>query len=609
MGKRSQLRQDSSLSRRGGLSRLQGDRDRSTSSAQRPRFTAAWRFLLRLVITLVLVFSTGFIAQQVLANDPGGSQTGTAADVQNAQGVGIVVPEPTDQTAPDYAQKLKAYEAYKLQAQKEPLAVQLSDAVGQNRIAINLTWTLLTGFLVMFMQAGFALVETGFTRAKNASHTMLMNFMIYGIGLTGFWIAGFALMWGATPVPALGGTAGLDPATEFVIPFLGKPFGLFATNGWFLNGNVYDVGVYTLFLFQMLFMDTAATIPTGSMAERWSLKSFFIYGFFMSMLLYPLFGNWAWGSGWLSQLGVNFGLGHGYVDFAGSGVVHAVGGLCALAGAISLGPRLGKYNADGSVNPIPGHHIPMGLLGTFILAFGWFGFNSGSTLGVAGGGLTRVGIIAVATMLAGAGGALTAAGYLIFRVGKPDPTMIANGMLAGLVSVTASSGFIGATAGFIIGAIAGVLVCVSVEIVDRLRIDDPVGAVSVHGVCGLWGVICAGLFPDGSAYYGGNWNGVAGAVKGLFYGDASQFVAQIVGCLVLIIWAFGLSLLFFKLLDRLVGLRVPPEVELEGLDIAETGVLAYPDFPVAGRGVRKLETVVAQPGNPPKGSRKRQPDG
>jgi Amt family ammonium transporter len=171
-----------------------------------------------------------------------------------------------------------------------------------------------------------------------------------------------------------------------------------------LGGNVYDVGVFAIFLFQMVFMDTAATIPTGAMAERWKLSSFFVFGFFMSIILYPLFGNWAWGGGWLSQLGVNFGLGHGYADFAGSGVVHAVGGLCALAGAKVLGPRLGKYNRDGTINPMPGHHIPMALLGTFILAFGWFGFNPGSTLGVSGGGLNRVGVVAVATMLASAGG-------------------------------------------------------------------------------------------------------------------------------------------------------------------------------------------------------------
>jgi Amt family ammonium transporter len=450
-------------------------------------------------------------------------------------------------------------------------------------------WTLVTGFLVMFMQAGFALVETGFTRAKNASHTMLMNFLVYVIGLTGFWIAGFALMYGAMPVGSLGGTAGLDASKEVVINLFGKPFGLFATNGFFLGGNVYDVGVYTIFLFQMVFMDTAATIPTGSMAERWNLKTFYIFGFFMSMFLYPLFGNWAWGGGWLSTLGTNFGLGHGYVDFAGSGVVHAVGGLCALAGSMVLGPRLGRYNKDGSANAFPGHHIPMGLLGTFILAFGWFGFNPGSTLGVAGGGLNRVGIVAVATMLAGAGGALSSAIYMIMKSGKPDPTMVANGLLCGLVAVTAPSGFIGATAGFIIGAIAGVLVCLSIEFWDRLHIDDPVGAISVHGVGGLWGVLTVGLFSDGSAFYGGAWNGVTGSVKGLFYGDFGQFVAQLIGCATLIVWAFGVSLIFFKALNAIIPLRVSPEVEMEGLDIDETGVLAYPEFALSHQNTSRTE--------------------
>ncbi len=548
------------------------------------------KFLLRSIITMCLVFSTLLIAQRVMAGDPGGSKTGAAADAQDGQANTFVVTEPTDKTASDFADKQKAFQDFKTQSDREPLAVKLADSVGQNRVAINLMWTLITGFLVMFMQAGFALVETGFTRAKNASHTMLMNFLVYVIGLTGFFIAGFALMYGAMPVGSLGGTAGLDTAKEFTLNLFGKPFGLFATNGWFLGGDVYDVGVYTIFLFQMVFMDTAATIPTGSMAERWTLKSFAVYGFFMSMFLYPLFGNWAWGGGWLSQLGANFGIGHGYVDFAGSGVVHAVGGLCACAGAIALGPRIGRYNPDGSANAFPGHHIPMALLGTFILAFGWFGFNPGSTLGVAGGGLNRVGIVAAVTMIASAGGALSAALYMIFRTSKPDPTMIANGLLAGLVAITAPSGFVGAPAGFLIGAIAGVLVCVAVEFFDRLQIDDPVGAISVHGVCGLWGVLALGLFADGTAFYGGSWNGVNGTVKGLFYGDPGQFMAQIIGCITLIIWAFGVSFVFFKLLDRVVKLRVPRDVEIEGLDIAETGVLAYPEFAVTDRTAGRTES-------------------
>lgn len=544
-----------------------------------------------LILTWLIVGHTTGYMSNTWAGDPGGDKTGVATDAQNAGGDAFIISEP-DTKDPEYSKKKEAYDEFKAMADKEPLAVKLADFVGQNRVAINLMWTLVAGFLVMFMQAGFALVETGLCRAKNASHTMLMNFLIYVIGLTGFWIAGFALMYGAMPVASLGGTAGLDAAKEVVIELFGKPFGLFASNGWFLGGNVYDVGVFTIFLFQIVFMDTAATIPTGAMAERWKLKAFIVFGFFMSMILYPVFGNWAWGGGWLSQLGVNFGLGHGYADFAGSGVVHAVGGLCALAGAIVLGPRLGKYNRDGTINPMPAHHIPMALLGAFILAFGWFGFNPGSTLGVSGGGLNRVGVVAVATMLAGAGGALSATCYMVLKTGKPDPTMIANGLLAGLVAITAPSGFVGANAGFIIGAIAGVLVCAAVAFFDKLRIDDPVGAISVHGVCGLFGVLCVGIFADGTAFYGGSWNGVSGSVKGLLYGDWSQFGAQVVGCLTLLVWAFGGSLVFFKILDMVMGMRVSPEVEQEGLDLDETGVLAYPYFSLTNTyGVTRMDVL------------------
>lgn len=511
-----------------------------------------------------------------LSADPSGNSTGTAADAMDGAGNTFIPPKP----APGDTAAQEAYDAFQKQAAAEPLAMKLADSVGQNRISLNLTWMLICGFIVMFMQAGFALVETGLCRAKNASHTMFMNFMIYVIGLTGFWICGFGLMFGAMPVASLGGTPGLSPEYEFTVEIFGKPFGLFAHNAFFLSGpNVYDVSIYSLFLFQMVFMDTAATIPTGAMAERWTLNSFYVFGFFMAMLLYPIFGNWAWGGGWLSQLGVNFGLGHGYVDFAGSGVVHAVGGLCGLAGAIVIGPRRGKYNADGSVNPIPAHHVPMALLGALILAFGWFGFNPGSTLGVSGGGLNRVGIIAVTTMLAGAGGTLSATLFLLLKTHRPDPTMVANGMLAGLVAITAASGFVDAKTGFLIGAIAGILVCFSVDILDRIHIDDPVGAISVHGVGGLFGVLCVGIFSDGTANYGGSWNGVPGTVKGILYGDAGQLWAQLIGIGTLLVWAFGISLIFFLILNKIMKMRVDDQAELDGLDIPETGVMGYPSFP------------------------------
>ena len=341
----------------------------------------------------------------------------------------------------------------------------------------------------MFMQTGFAMVETGFTRAKNAAHTFSMNYMVYPIGMFGYWVCGFALqMGGVAPLAALGGVAPLNH--EVGITLFGKTFELFGARGFFLGGDVYDVGVFALFLFQMVFMDTAVTIPTGSMAERWKWSSFLVYGLFMSMLVYPLFGNWVWGGGWLADLGANFGLGHGHVDFAGSSVVHMVGGVAALAGAIVLGPRLGKFDKNGKPIAIPGHHIPMALVGTLILAFGWFGFNPGSTL--AGTDL-RIAVVATNTMLAGTGGAITAMLFMMWKFGKPDPSMMCNGLLAGLVAITAPCAFVTAPVSMLIGAIAGVLVCVSVFFIEgTLKIDDPVGAISVHGVNGAWGVISLG---------------------------------------------------------------------------------------------------------------------
>jgi Amt family ammonium transporter len=455
----------------------------------------------------------------------------------------------------------------------KPVLAEIMDAVGHNKISINIVWTLITGYLVMFMQLGFALVETGFTRAKNAAHTMLMNFMVYVIGMLGFWICGFAFMFGGVgQVAALGMGANLN--NELVINLFGKDFGIIGYKGFFLTGGAYDVAVFTLFLFQMVFMDTTATIPTGAMAERWKFSAFCVYGFFISMLIYPIYGNWVWGGGWLSQLGANFGLGHGAVDFAGSGVVHMVGGVSALAGAIVLGPRIGKYKKDGTPNAIPGHHIPMGIAGALILAFGWFGFNPGSTL--AGTDL-RIGIIATNTMLASAGGALSATLYMWARYGKPDPTMAANGLLAGLVAITAPCAFVNAPCSVLIGLIAGILVVLSVLFIDGvLKVDDPVGAVSVHGTCGAWGVLSLGLFADGS--YGDKWNSVEGTVKGLFYGDASQFAAQAIDVIANIIFVFCAAYLTFKLIDMVIGNRVSAETELAGLDIPETGVLAYPDF-------------------------------
>lgn len=455
----------------------------------------------------------------------------------------------------------------------KPTLEEVAATAGHNRIAINMVWTLIAGFLVMFMQCGFAFVETGFTRAKNVAHTMSMNFMVYAVGMTGFWIMGFALMFGGIgTLGTLGGTTLLD--SEFTINIFGKSFGLFGYKGFFLSGSTYDVAIFALFLFQMVFMDTAATIPTGAMAERWKFLPFVVFGFFISMITYPIYGNWVWGGGWLAQLGANFGLGHGVVDFAGSGVVHMVGGVTGLAGAMVLGARIGKYNKDGTPNPIPGHHIPMAIAGTFILAFGWFGFNAGSTL--AGTDL-RIAVVAVNTMLASASGAIVAMIYMWTKHGKPDPSMMANGMLAGLVAITAPCAFVNATSAFIIGGIAGILVCLSVFFVERrLKVDDPVGAISVHGTCGAWGVLALGLFADGT--YGDGFNGVKGGVTGLLYGDGGQLLAQVINVITNFVFIFTASYIFFKVVDLVIGNRVSSEVELEGLDIPEMGVVGYPDF-------------------------------
>jgi Amt family ammonium transporter len=499
--------------------------------------------------------ATAAVPAPELKPDPSGANIGGADDV-----VGASANAPT-------ADDLKNLAA------NEPLASKLADVIGHNRIALNFMWTLITGFLVMFMQAGFAMAETGFTQAKNAGHTMAMNFMVYALGMLGYWICGFALQMGGVGGGTLGSTLGLLNG-EFSIHLFGKTFGLFGTKGFFLSGVTYDTAIFTLFLFQMVFMDTTATIPTGAMAERWTFKSFMVYAFFISGIVYPLYANWVWGGGWLSALGSNFGLGHGTLDFAGSSVVHMTGGVAALAGAIVLGPRVGKFKADGTPNAIPGHHIPMAMVGCFILAFGWFGFNAGSTL--AGGDL-RIGVIATNTMLASASGALFSLLYMWFKYGKPDISMAANGLLAGLVAITAPCAFVNSVSAVIIGAIAGVLLCLSVFFVERtLKIDDPVGAISVHGVNGAWGLIALGLFADGT--YGDGLNGVAGTVKGLFYGNGSQLMAEIVGVLTNFIFVFVIMYVFFKVLDMIVPLRVDPELETMGLDQAEVAVTAYPDF-------------------------------
>jgi len=451
----------------------------------------------------------------------------------------------------------------------------LSDiAVTANKAqySANFVWVMLTGFMVFFFQCGFAMVETGFCRGKNAAHIMTMNFMVFLVGAVGYFLTGFALQFGGSGGAAGLGTGGSALNGLLSIPGLG---GILGYKGFFLqSGGTYDAGIYALFFFQMVFMDTTVTIPTGAIAERVKYSAVVISSFFISMIYYPLFGNWMWGGGWLSTLGKTFGLGHGAVDFAGSAVVHAMGGMSALAGAIVIGPRIGKFKKDGTSRAFPGHHIPMAIIGTIILFFCWFSFNAGSTLNA---GDFRAAVVATNTMIAGAVGGLVAMFYMWGKYGKPDPSMTANGALAGLVAVTAPCAFVNGITSFIIGAVAGVLVCVSVAFVEnKLKLDDPVGAISVHAVNGVWGIIALGLFADGT--YGDGLNGVTGGVRGLFYGDSSQLIAQLVVVAVLMIWGFGLSFAWYKVLDKVWGLRVSPEVELEGLDREEMGVYGYPDF-------------------------------
>jgi Amt family ammonium transporter len=416
-----------------------------------------------------------------------------------------------------------------------------------NAVAINTVWTLVAAFLVFFMQAGFAMVETGFTRAKNASNIMMKNLMDFCIGSLAFWAIGFAIMFGASKL------------------------GLFGTSGFFLSSADPSTGdglwQFAFWMFQIVFAATAATIVSGAMAERTKFSGYLIYSFFICALIYPIVGHWIWGGGWLAVKGM--------IDFAGSTVVHSVGGWAALAGAIILGPRLGKYNKDGSSNAIPGHNIPLAALGVFILWFGWFGFNPGSTTS---GTNLSIATIAVTTNLAAAAGAIIAMFTAWKRFGKPDTSMALNGALAGLVAITAPCACVSPFSAVMIGAVAGILVVLSVEFIDKvLHIDDPVGAISVHGVCGAWGTLSVGLFAQ-AAY--GQSSGI-GAVNGLFFGGGlSQFSTQLLGVISVFIWVFTTALILFLIIKKTVGLRVSDEEQLKGLDISEHGMESYSGFQI-----------------------------
>jgi Amt family ammonium transporter len=474
--------------------------------------------------------------------------------------------------------------------------------------ATNILWLLLAGFLVFFMQAGFALVETGFTRAKNVSHTMLMNMMVFCIGAIGYWICGFAFQFGAVnhaypEVATAGAIAGPWAFSPITLGAwgdslgsglrIGDQFGILGTTGFFLQGiGLSTAGIFAFFLFQMVFMDTAATIPTGSGAERIKFIGFVIMGFWVSMIVYPIVGNWVWGGGWLANLGRSLGMGNGSVDFAGSGVVHMTGGAVGLAIAMVLGPRIGKFNKDGSANTIPGHNIPMGVLGTIILFFGWFGFNPGSALGLvtpavvdAAGKVTTAAsmvpinltaVAAVNTLLAGAASGCSAMAYMwLFGPSKkPSPGMSVNGILAGLVAITAPCAFVDPWGAVIIGLVAGVLVCLASVWLEKAKIDDPVGAVPVHFVNGMWGVLAVGIFAVGNPDTGA-WNGVTSPVTGIVGGSFSQILPQVFEVLAIGIFAFGTSYAFFSVLKRAGLMRSRAEDEIGGLDMPEMGELGY----------------------------------
>ncbi len=533
--------------------------------------------LIGVAIIAAMAVAT-FIGTPTRADEPAPDRTGAFQSVPNATSVpGYTKPDPEKATTKDLAVAVDA----------------VAQSASHGIFSINFVWTLIAGFLVMFMQAGFAFVETGLIRAKNAGHTFTMNFLVYGLGLFGFFVCGFALMCGGLNGTAIGGPVSLGGTPTLNHMFtIGSAmngdhgWGLFGTSGFFLTGGSYDAAAIVLFLFMMVFMDTTATIVTGACAERWSLKSFFIFSIAIGAFIYPIFGAWVWGGGWLAQLGYRLGLGHGSVDYAGSGVVHLQGGALAFITAYLIGPRIGKYDEHGKPKPILGHNIPMVMVGTFILAFGWFGFNAGSSLAGSDG---RIGIIATNTMIAGMSATLSATLYMWFKYGKPDPSMMCNGMLAGLVAITAPCAFVSPVGAFIIGAIAGILVVLSVFFWEKIGIDDPVGAISVHGVNGAWGVLAVGLFSDGT--YGTGWNGVGATeylgttgaalkgVTGLFYGDSKQLIAQVIEVVVCIAWNVIVGGLVFWIIGKILGSnRVSAEVENEGLDVPETGVPAYPDF-------------------------------
>ena len=537
--------------------------------------------IILFVSAQILLGSLGSACAGQTQPDPAGIATGDKNSAADAAGNPFVVPEPADKSAPDYVTSKKAFDEYQAQAVREPLAMKLADDVGHTRIATNFSWTLLTGYLVLFMQAGFALLTCGLVRKKNAGHLMMLNFAAYVFAFLAYYAIGYAFQFGAVAVNAAPTNLGGVPTLNHFLIGSGS-WGFLGGKGFFLSGPAYDAGSNCLTLFEVVFMETAGYIIVGAICERITFWAFLLCELFIGGLLYPISGCWVWGGGWLSQLGLSMHLGHGYVDFAGSTVVHAVGGFCAMALAIILGSRLGKYGPDGKPRAFPASNIVFVVTGTFILLFGWMGFNPGSTLGATD---LRISIVAVNTNLAAVAGS-AAAMLLWYRLfGKPDITMACNGMLAGLVAITAPCAFVSPTASVMIGVAAGVVVCLGVLFNERvLKIDDPCGAISVHGYCGWLGAVSLGIFADGT--YGAGWNGVGAAaylgragqgVTGLLHGDSSQFWIQLGGATLLAVYSFGATYGVFSVVNKVRSMRVTREVEIEGLDVPEFGMLAYPE--------------------------------
>jgi Amt family ammonium transporter len=434
-----------------------------------------------------------------------------------------------------------------------PAIARAADPTGADTLAgnpnlpVNMAWTLIAAFLVWFMQLGFAFLGAGLIRAKNNVNYWTKSFMDFCISSLGFWAFGFALMFGGSKL-----FSGLDLGNSFI-----------GYSGFFLSGQGYDVSTVMLWFFQMVFAATACTIVAGAVAERMKITAYLAYSFILGAIIYPVYGHWVWGGGWLSTISV-LGV-TGVKDFAGSGVVHMVGGLAALIGAAMVGPRIGKFNKDGTPNSFKGHNLPFVVIGTFILFFGWFGFNPGSTLAATD---LRISVIAVNTFLAGVTGAVVAIYWTFTRTGKMDIIAGCNGTLAGLVAVTAPCAYVPPWAAVAIGAIAVPFMFVTAHIVEKvLKVDDAVGAVPVHFGAGLWGLLSVGVFADGT--YGG--------VSGIITGHWGQIVLQLIDIGALIAWVLPTMFILFWVIKVTMGLRASREEELQGLDMPEHGIEAYPE--------------------------------